>query len=97
MRENGIDAKLANKIFDLLTHFADYGFNKSHSAAYGLVAWQTAYLKANYPEEFMAAMLTSVMDTADKVSVYIEQCRHMGIAVLPPDINASSVQLQCGR
>ncbi|MBQ3854039.1 MAG: DNA polymerase III subunit alpha [Anaerovibrio sp.] len=89
--ENGIDSELANKIFDLLTHFADYGFNKSHSAAYAYVAWQTAYLKANYPEEFMAAMLTSVMDTADKVSVYIEQCRHMGIAVLPPDINASSV------
>ena len=88
---NGIDGELANKIFDLLTHFADYGFNKSHSAAYALVAWQTAYLKANYPEEFMAAMLTSVMDTADKVSFYIEQCRHMGIAVLPPDINVSSV------
>jgi DNA polymerase-3 subunit alpha len=88
---NGIDADLANKIFDLLTHFADYGFNKSHSAAYAYVAWQTAYLKANYPEEFMAAMLTSVMDTTDKVSVYIEQCRRMGIAVLPPDINASSV------
>ena len=88
---NGIDSDLANKIFDLLTHFADYGFNKSHSAAYAWVAWQTAYLKANYPEEFMAAMLTSVMDAADKVSFYIEQCRHMGIAVLPPDINASSV------
>ncbi|ORU00161.1 DNA polymerase III alpha subunit [Anaerovibrio sp. JC8] len=88
--QNGIDGELANKIFDLLTHFADYGFNKSHSAAYAYVAWQTAYLKANYPEEFMAAMLTSVMNTTDKVSVYIEQCRRMGIAVLPPDINASS-------
>ncbi|WP_295917131.1 DNA polymerase III subunit alpha [Anaerovibrio lipolyticus] len=88
---NGIDVDLANKIFDLLTHFADYGFNKSHSAAYAYVAWQTAYLKANYPEEFMAAMLTSVMGTTVKVSVYIEQCRRMGIAVLPPDINASSV------
>lgn len=89
--ENGMDSELANKIFDLLTHFADYGFNKSHSAAYAYVAWQTAYLKANYPEEFMAAMLTSIMDTAEKVGVYIEQCRRMGIAVLPPDINASSV------
>ncbi len=88
---NGIDVDLANKIFDLLTHFADYGFNKSHSAAYAYVAWQTAYIKANYPEEFMAAMLTSVMDTTDKVSVYIEQCRRMGISVLPPDVNASSV------
>ncbi|MCR5175589.1 MAG: DNA polymerase III subunit alpha [Anaerovibrio sp.] len=89
--ENGIDGELANKIFDLLTHFADYGFNKSHSAAYAYVAWQTAYLKANYSEEFMAAMLTSVMDTTDKVSVYIEQCHRMGIEVLPPDINVSSV------
>ena len=89
-RKNGIDEALANTIFDLLTHFADYGFNKSHSAAYALVAWQTAYLKAHYPQEFMAAMLSSVMDTNDKVSVYIEQCRHMGIPILPPDINASS-------
>ncbi|MBQ1940326.1 MAG: DNA polymerase III subunit alpha, partial [Selenomonadaceae bacterium] len=79
--KNGIDIDLANKIFDLLTHFADYGFNKSHSAAYAYVAWQTAYLKANYPAEFMAAMLTSVMDNSDKVSVYIDQCRRMGIEV----------------
>lgn len=89
-KKNGIDDALAQKIFDLLTHFANYGFNKSHSAAYGLVAWQTAYLKAHYPEEFMAAMLSSVMDSSDKVSVYIEQCRRMGISILPPDINASS-------
>ena len=89
-RENGIAPDLANTIFDLLTHFADYGFNKSHSAAYAFVAWQTAYLKAHYPQEFMAAMLTSIMDTNDKVSIYIELCRHMGIAILPPDINASS-------
>lgn len=88
---NGIEEGLAIKIFDLLTHFADYGFNKSHSAAYALVAWQTAYLKAHYPEEFMAAMLTSIMDTTNKVSIYIDQCRRMGISVLPPDINASSV------
>ena len=76
-KKNGIEMGLANTIFDLLTHFADYGFNKSHSAAYALVAWQTAYLKAHYPQEFMAAMLTSVMDT-DKVAGYIEQCRRMG-------------------
>lgn len=87
-KKNGIEMGLANTIFDLLTHFADYGFNKSHSAAYALVAWQTAYLKAHYPQEFMAAMLSSVMDT-DKVTVYIEQCRCMGIPILPPDINAS--------
>ena len=87
-KKNGIEMGLANTIFDLLTHFADYGFNKSHSAAYALVAWQTAYLKAHYPQEFMAAMLTSVMDT-DRVPLYIEQCRRMGIPILPPDINAS--------
>ena len=88
-KERGLTDELANHIFDLLTHFADYGFNKSHSAAYALVAWQTAYLKAHYPAEFMAAMLTSVVDTTDKVSIYIEQCRRMGIKILPPDINAS--------
>lgn len=89
-KERGIDDGLAQHIFDLLTHFADYGFNKSHSAAYAYVAWQTAYLKAHYPAEFMAAMLTSVMDTNDKIGVYIEQCRRMGIKILPPDINVSS-------
>ena len=87
--KNHIEPGLANTIFDLLTHFADYGFNKSHSAAYALVAWQTAYLKAHYPAEFMAAMLTSIMDTP-KVSTYIELSRRMGIRILPPDINASS-------
>lgn len=86
--KNGIEPGLANTIFDLLTHFADYGFNKSHSAAYALVAWQTAYLKAHYPSEFMAAMLTSVMDT-QRVPFYIDLCRRMHIQILPPDINAS--------
>ncbi len=87
--KNGIDVKLAEEIFDLMTHFANYGFNKSHSAAYAMVAYETAYLKAHYPQEFMAAMLSSVMDTSDKVGVYIEQCRKHNIPVLPPDINAS--------
>ncbi len=87
--KNGIDPALAEKIFDLLTNFADYGFNKSHSAAYALVAWQTAYLKAHYQQEYMAAMLTSIMDTNDKVGIYIDLCRHMGIKILPPDVNAS--------
>lgn len=86
----GIDAKLAEEVFNLMAHFADYGFNKSHSAAYALVAYQTAYLKANYPQEFMAALLSSVMGANEKVSFYIEECRRMGLAVLPPDINASS-------
>ena len=85
---NGIDKSLAEKIFDLLRHFADYGFNKSHSAAYALLAWQTAYLKANYPVEFMAAMMSSVMDN-DKVAEYIGLARRMGIKVLVPDINLS--------
>lgn len=86
---NGIDEQLANKIFELLMHFADYGFNKSHSAAYALLAWQTAYLKANYPLEFMAAMMSSVMDN-DKVAEYIVLARRMGIKVLGPDINVSN-------
>lgn len=86
--QNQIDADLATTIFDLLTHFADYGFNKSHSAAYALVAWQIAYLKAHYPAEFMAAMLTSIMDT-QKVPRYIELARRMELEILPPDINAS--------
>jgi DNA polymerase-3 subunit alpha len=87
--ENGIDVKLAEEIFDLMTHFANYGFNKSHSAAYAMVVYETAWLKAHYPSEFMAAMLSSVMDTNDKVGIYIDQCRKRGIMVLPPDINAS--------
>ncbi|MDR3564015.1 MAG: DNA polymerase III subunit alpha [Negativicutes bacterium] len=86
----GIDAKLGTEIFNLMAHFADYGFNKSHSAAYALVAYQTAYLKANYPQEFMAALLTSVMGINDKIGYYIEESRRMGLAVLPPDINVSS-------
>ena len=88
--KNAIEAGLANHIFDLLTHFADYGFNKSHSAAYGLLAWQTAYLKAHYPVEFMAGVLTSIMDKTDKIPVYIQLCRQMGIKILPPDINSSA-------
>ena len=88
--KNAIEAGLANHIFDLLTHFADYGFNKSHSAAYGLLAWQTAYLKAHYPVAFMAGVLTSIMDKTDKIPVYIQLCRQMGIKILPPDINSSA-------
>ena len=84
-----IDSKLAGEIFDLMAHFAGYGFNKSHSAAYALVAYQTAYLKANFPQEFMAALLSSVMGTNEKVGYYIEACRQMKIDILPPDVNAS--------
>ncbi|MBR3499200.1 MAG: DNA polymerase III subunit alpha [Selenomonadaceae bacterium] len=85
---NGVEKNLAEKIFELLTHFADYGFNKSHSAAYGLLAWQTAYLKAHFPAEYMAAMMSGTPD-ADKVASYIELSRRMGIKVLAPDINFS--------
>lgn len=86
---NGIKEEVAAEIFDLMAHFADYGFNKSHSAAYGIVAYQTAYLKANYPLEYMAALITSVMSVTDKVALYIDECRRMGIKILPPDINES--------
>ena len=89
--ENGIEKNLSEKIFELLMHFADYGFNKSHSAAYALLAWQTAYLKANYPVEYMAAMMSSVMDS-DKVAEYIELARRMKIKVLGPDINISGTK-----
>lgn len=85
----GYDKQLAEKMFDLMEYFAGYGFNKSHSAAYALVSYQTAYLKANYPVAYMAALLTSVRDNTDKVVLYIEECRRMGIPVLPPDINQS--------
>ena len=84
-----IDQALAEKIFELLLHFADYGFNKSHSAAYGLLTWRMAYLKANYPAEYMAAMLSSVMDL-DKTTVYADLVRRMGIKMLGPDINHSA-------
>jgi len=88
-KEQGIDPKKAEAIFDLMAKFAEYGFNKSHSAAYALVAYQTAYLKAHYPVEFMAALLTEDMGNTDKVIKNISDCRDMGIEVLPPDINAS--------
>lgn len=89
--ENGITEEKANEIFDLMEYFGGYGFNKSHSAPYGLVAYQTAYLKAKYPVEFMAATLTSVMGSSSKIAYYIKECRSMGIEVLPPDINQSGV------
>ncbi len=83
----GIDEKTANKIFDEMIDFAKYAFNKSHAAAYAVVAYQTAYLKCHYPAEFMAALITSVLDRTDKVSEYIAHCRKLDISILPPDIN----------
>ncbi|SFF97246.1 DNA polymerase-3 subunit alpha [Desulfotomaculum arcticum] len=87
--KNNVDAEIAGQVFDLMEYFAGYGFNKSHSAAYALVSYQTAYLKANYPVEFMAALLTSIKDNTDKVAVFIEECRRKSIDVLPPDVNVS--------
>jgi DNA polymerase-3 subunit alpha len=84
-----IDAGLASGLFDTMEKFAEYGFNKSHSAAYAVVTYQTAYLKAHYPSEYMAALLSSVMSSHDKVMLYINDCRQNGITVLPPDINVS--------
>ena len=84
---NGIDEKTANHIYDEMIDFAKYAFNKSHAAAYAVVSYQTAYLKYYYPNEYMAALLTSVMDNVSKVSEYILSCRQMGISILPPDIN----------
>ncbi|MCC8051869.1 MAG: DNA polymerase III subunit alpha [Clostridiales bacterium] len=84
---NGIDEKTANKIFDEMTDFARYAFNKSHAAAYAVVAYQTAWLKYYYPVEFMAALMTSVIDNPGKVAEYTLTCRQMGIEILPPDIN----------
>jgi DNA polymerase-3 subunit alpha len=90
-RVNQIPAAKANQIFDLLEKFAGYGFNKSHAAAYAIVAYQTAYLKANYPVEFFCAMMTNDMADTDKLSQYIAEARAMGIEVLPPDVNESEV------
>ncbi len=87
--ERGHPAKKAEKIFDLMEQFAGYGFNKSHSAAYGFLAFVTAYLKAHYPVDFMAALLTSETGNVAKVVKYINECREMNIRVLPPDVNAS--------
>lgn len=86
---NGISETVANAIFDDMSSFASYAFNKAHAAAYAVVAYQTAYLKRHYPREFMAALLTSVLDNTGKVIEYTAECQRMGIRVLPPDINAS--------
>ncbi len=91
-RENKIPEKKANSIFDLLEKFAGYGFNKSHSAAYGLISYQTAYLKANYPVEFMAGLLSNEINNTDKISTFVGECKRMGIPILPPDVNRSALK-----
>ncbi|MFC6599377.1 DNA polymerase III subunit alpha [Kitasatospora paranensis] len=90
-RERGYSDEAIQAVWDVLVPFAGYAFNKSHSAAYGLVSYQTAYLKANYPAEYMAALLTSVADDKDKMAVYLAECRQMGIKILSPDVNESVV------
>ncbi|MBI3183674.1 MAG: DNA polymerase III subunit alpha [Myxococcales bacterium] len=90
-QKNGVDPKVAGEIFDLMEKFAEYGFNKSHSAAYGLITVQTAWLKAHHPVEFVAALLTSEKDNTDKVVDYIAKARAAGHEVLPPDVNLSSL------
>ncbi|MDA5325601.1 DNA polymerase III subunit alpha [Vibrio cholerae] len=86
--KNGVDGELAMKIFDLVEKFAGYGFNKSHSAAYALVSYQTLWLKTHYPAEFMAAVMTADMDNTEKVVGLVDECKNIGLTVLPPDINS---------
>lgn len=91
-RVNDIKPKLANEIFDLLEKFAGYGFNKSHSAAYGLISYQTAFLKANYPVEFMSALLSNEINNTDKISVFVAEIKRMGLEILPPNVNRSRLK-----
>jgi DNA polymerase III subunit alpha len=90
MKANGFSAAAIKTLWDILVPFADYAFNKAHSAAYGLISYWTAYLKANYPAEYMAGLLTSVGDDKERRPIYLAECRRMGIKVLPPDVNESS-------
>ena len=88
----GLDKYMADQVYDLIMKFANYGFNRAHAAAYALVAFQTAYLKAHYPAEFMASLLTSIMGSNEKVALYVEECRRMNLSILPPDINRSRAE-----
>ncbi|MDN4615611.1 DNA polymerase III subunit alpha [Leifsonia sp. F6_8S_P_1B] len=91
MVDNGYSMDAVNKLWEILLPFSDYAFNKAHSAAYGVISYWTAYLKAHYPAEYMAALLTSVGDSKDKMALYLNECRRMGIKVLPPDVNESNL------
>ncbi len=90
-KDKGFDEKKSGQLFDLMAYFAGYGFNKSHSAAYAMIAYQTAYLKANYPAEFMSCLISLETGNADKMSFYLQEAKDMGIKILPPDINTSKV------
>jgi DNA polymerase-3 subunit alpha len=94
MLERGYSMDAVTTLWNILLPFSDYAFNKAHSAAYGVVSYWTAYLKANYPTEYMAALLTSVRDDKDKSALYLGECRHMGITVLPPDVNSSAANFR---
>lgn len=94
--DNGVDEPSARRVFDLIETFGGYGFNKSHSTAYALVSYQTAYLKSHYPEEYMAALMTIYMSDGDRLVEYINECRIMGLTVMPPDINVSDVYFTPG-
>jgi DNA polymerase-3 subunit alpha len=91
MRANGYGDAAINTLWEILVPFSDYAFNKAHTAGYGLVSYWTAFLKANFPQEYMAALLTSVQDDKDKMAIYLNECRRMGIKVLPPDVNESDM------
>src|SRR6476619_1274580 len=95
-RKNNVNEKKATKIFDLMEYFAGYGFNKSHSTTYAWVAYQTGYLKANYPRHFMAALLTIEAANTDKLAMYLGECRDLGVPILPPDINSSELAFTVG-
>ena len=94
MAASGTAAKVAKDLWKLMEAAADYSFNKSHAACYALIAYRTAYLKANYPAEYMAAVISSVMNTKDKVPFFVNRCEEMGIEVLPPDVNSSDHELR---
>ena len=96
-RKNDINEKLASKIWDLIEKFAEYGFNKSHSAAYSVIAYQTAYLKTHYPVEFLAANMSSEKDNTEKIQGLLAECRKLGITATPPDVNASMVHFAPGE
>src|SRR5262249_13744466 len=92
---NGHSAEFAERYFDTIEPFADYSFNKSHSVGYGYITYQTAWLKANYPVQYLAALLTSVKSNLDKAAVYLNDCRQRKVAVLVPDVNASASDFVC--
>src|ERR1700730_10719183 len=89
LKESKTETKVANDLWSLMTAAADYSFNRSHAACYALIAYRTAYLRANYPAEYMAALISTVMTTKDKGPYFVNRCEEMGIEVLPPDVNAS--------